>query len=238
MEFNVHRKVCDGEYDGEAVEQYTEELFALFVSSPEAAALDEQEDDFDGFYWSHAMIGYGIDHCGVTPADMAAGDFRQILFSIIPRKVMCEPDQAGEIVDELGAFWQFAQRQFGLANAAECLAVLDEGATGELERQLADPSRFGMAKSFFAEGKNAGFDVDTEEGLQAWVRASNAAQGGPGGGSPLGGTQVLPIVSTDAGDRPAAGGGSAPAARQKPRETKRKKRQMQKASRRRNRGKR
>jgi hypothetical protein len=44
----------------------------------------------------------------------------------------------------------------------------------KLRRKLADPSNFGMAKSFFAEGEEMGFDMKTEEGVQTWVKECNA----------------------------------------------------------------
>ncbi|GEM_PF-3213340 len=60
MTFDIRRKVSAEDAGEDAVEEYTEELFALFVASPEARALDDQEDDFDGFHWAHVLIGFGI----------------------------------------------------------------------------------------------------------------------------------------------------------------------------------
>ncbi len=41
---------------------------------------------------------------------------------------------------------------------------------------LSDPRNFGMAKSLVMAGHAAGFDVETQEGVEAWMRA---AQAGP-----------------------------------------------------------
>lgn len=54
------------------------------------------------------------------------------------------------------------------------MAVLGDGAVAKLQQRLADHSNFGLAKSFFAKGKEMGFDMDTEEGVQAWVKGCNS----------------------------------------------------------------
>ncbi|MBI3184852.1 MAG: hypothetical protein HYZ28_22160 [Myxococcales bacterium] len=116
---------------------------------------------------------FGFEYCGVSPAKMTVSDFEEVVFRIFPRKVSVGASQAGEIVDELRAFWRFVDREFGLKNAAQCLAALDDQAVKKLERKLSDPSNFGLAKSFVMAGQEAGFDTDTEEGLQQWVAANN-----------------------------------------------------------------
>ena len=40
-----------------------------------------------------------------------------------------------------------------------------------LEAALSDPSKFGMAKSVFMAGREAGFDMDSPAGIDAWMRA-------------------------------------------------------------------
>lgn len=226
MDFDIRARLVDDEPDEALVEEYTEQLSALFIASPEAEVLDQQEDDFDGFFWANAMIGYGINYCGVSPADMTAADFEEVLFDIIPRKVSCDASKAGEMVAELRAFWQFVQRQFGLSNAAACLAVLDGGASKKLEAKLADPAAFGMAKSLFMAGKKAGFDVESEAGMAAWISEYNSAQirtasSGAGSGF-LAGTAVGAVAPDDA-------------ARQRQREERKKRRKQRKVSQRRNR---
>ena len=39
---------------------------------------------------------------------------------------------------------------------------------------MQEPTNFGMAKSFVLMGKEAGFDMESPEGMQAWVAAYNA----------------------------------------------------------------
>ncbi|MBI4818829.1 MAG: hypothetical protein HY791_21340 [Deltaproteobacteria bacterium] len=51
--------------------------------------------------------------------------------------------------------------------------MLDSNAAKRLEKELSDTSNFGMAKSFFMLGSKMGYDMSTQEGLDAWVTARN-----------------------------------------------------------------
>lgn len=48
--------------------------------------------------------------------------------------------------------------------------MLGPSAGKKLERALADPRNFGMAKSILMAGEKAGFDIHSEEGVEAWMR--------------------------------------------------------------------
>ncbi|MBI4818329.1 MAG: hypothetical protein HY791_18840 [Deltaproteobacteria bacterium] len=127
---------------------------------------------YGGSRWVGLMLDYAASHHGVG-VDMSGYDFSDVLFRTIPRKVSCEPREAPEIVDELRAFWQFRRREFGSTRAGECLSVLDSKAAKRLEMELSDTSNFGMAKSFFMLGSKMGYDMTTQEGLDAWTLAYN-----------------------------------------------------------------
>lgn len=51
---------------------------------------------------------------------------------------------------------------------------MTDGAEQRLAGELADSSNYGIAKSFFMAGERAGFDMTTEQGLQAWTASYNA----------------------------------------------------------------
>jgi hypothetical protein len=104
---------------------------------------------------------------------MTLSDFNEVLFQIFPRKVSVEADQAAPIIAELRAFWSFLARQYSLENAREILETLDDSAVCRLHDKLADPANFGMAKSFFMMGSQAGFDMTTQEGLAAFQMLYN-----------------------------------------------------------------
>jgi hypothetical protein len=105
---------------------------------------------------------------------MTTADLEEVAYSLFPRKVLTEKGDGAEIIQELRAFWQFLQRVYQLPQAEQMLAGLTPQAARRLERELQEPANFGMAKSFVLMGKEAGFDMESPEGMRAWVEAYNA----------------------------------------------------------------
>jgi hypothetical protein len=93
-----------------------------------------------------------------------------VLFEIIPRKVSVDPSSASAIIEDCRAFYRFLKHHFGLALAEDCLRVLGPSAGKKLEQALADPRNFGMAKSIVMAGGEAGFDMQSKDGIEAWMR--------------------------------------------------------------------
>jgi hypothetical protein len=178
MAFDIYQKIVN--QDGEPIEKkagaYRQQLFELFVESPEGQALID-EGIQPG--WADMMMDYGINYLGVTPAQMTPDSLREVVFDLFPQKVSAEADEAPEIIHELQAFWKFLQREFQLKNAEACLRVLDDKAVRTLHKEMSNPANFGMAKSLIMMGKARGFDMTTEEGLNEWVNTYNTelAQG-------------------------------------------------------------
>ena len=148
-------------------------LVARFEKSPEFRAYATEED-------SVANVGLifelGWQYEGLLPSQCDFNDFRDILLSVFPRKVSCPPEDAEFFVAELRAYLAFAQREFGFAAAEECLAELTPEFVKHFEERMADRSLFGMAKSFLTGGHEAGFDMSSEEGLQAAILAQNSGR--------------------------------------------------------------
>lgn len=63
------------------------------------------------------------------------------------------------------------KREFGLKKADACLRVLGPNAGKKLEAALSNASNFGMAKSLIMAGADAGFDMETKEGIEAWMQS-------------------------------------------------------------------
>ncbi|HEY7158720.1 MAG TPA: hypothetical protein VH575_32550 [Gemmataceae bacterium] len=179
--FDIHQPIHDrdGEIDGERVESYIDGLMEEFVASAEAQPVFDQ---YGNGGWPALMMEYAINYPGVTPPEMSPADFNEVVFELFPRKVSTEPESAPSIVAELRAFWHFLQRQYGLANAKPILASLTDAAARRLERELANPANYGMAKSLFMRGIQAGFDMTTKEGIDAFTAAYNSSLPGGGGG--------------------------------------------------------
>ena len=93
---------------------------------------------------------------------------------LFPRKVVAKQGDRPKIIRELRAFWTFLEREFQLPNARACLEILDEAAARQLERDMQNPAKFGMAKSFFNLGSARGLDMTNPAELQAFTAAYNA----------------------------------------------------------------
>jgi hypothetical protein len=90
--------------------------------------------------------------------------------------VSVDASEARWIIEENRAFYAFLKREFALDQANACLRALGGDAVKKLKAALSDSSNFGMAKSLLMAGRDAGFDMDTREGIEAWMRV---AQGMP-----------------------------------------------------------
>jgi hypothetical protein len=113
----------------------------------------------------------GANYLGQTIATLGASGLREVLFELVPRKVSVEASEARGIIEEMRAFYAFSKRELGLEQADSCLRVLGGNAVKRLEAALSDRSKFGMAKSLFMAGADAGFDVQSKEGIDAWMQS-------------------------------------------------------------------
>jgi hypothetical protein len=173
MSFDINEPVFDeqGTYLEEPALRYEHALMEQFSASPEGQAITQMGTELG---WAGAMIHYAINYPGATPPRMTTRDLEEVVFGLFPRKVITQKGDAAEIIQELRAFWQFLERVYQLPQARQMLARLTPQATRRLERELQEPANFGMAKSFVLMGKEAGFDMESPEGMQAWVQVYNA----------------------------------------------------------------
>jgi len=173
MSFDLNESVFDeqGIYLEEKAVRYEQALMDQFAASPEGQAITQTGTELG---WARALIHYAITYPGATPPTMTTSDLEEVVFGLFPRKVITERGDAAEIIQELRAFWHFLQRVYQVPQAKQMLAHLTPQAARRLERELQEPANFGMAKSFVLMGKEAGFDMESPEGMQAWVKAYNA----------------------------------------------------------------
>ena len=173
MSFDINEPVFDeqGTYLEEPALRYEHALMEQFAASPEGQAISQKGTELG---WDRALIHYAINCPGVTPPTMTTGDLEEVIYDLFPRKVITERGDGAEIIQELRAFWHFLQRVYQLPQARQMLARLTPQAARRLERALQEPANFGMAKSFIMMGKQAGFEMESPEGMQAWVQAYNA----------------------------------------------------------------
>ena len=173
MSFDLNEPVFDeqGTYLEEPALRYEHALMEQFTASPEGQAITQTGTELG---WAGAMIHYAINYPGATPATMTTRDLEEVVFGLFPRKVITERGDGAEIIQELRAFWHFVERVYQLPQASPMLAHLTPQAARRLERALQEPANFGMARSFVLMGKEAGFEMESPEVMQAWVQAYNA----------------------------------------------------------------
>lgn len=174
-----------GPLDAHRRERIEDLLDELFHDTPEGAATS----DLQGH---RLFMDQLADTCGCTIASATTADVRQVLFDAIPRSVSIEPSAADHVIGDLRAFYQFLDRAYGLPQAAACLRLLDAAAVRRLATNLADRRRFGPAKALVMAGRDAGFDVDTQEGLEAWLREASSRPLPPSPRSPTVGPPTAP----------------------------------------------
>jgi len=137
-------------------------LMDLFLASPEAEGIDEV---------MHAPIIMDIakNYFGRTLATLPASDLREVIFELVPAKVMMPASEAEELITEMRAIYAFLGRRFGFIGAQACLTVLGRKAVKTLEKALSSPELMGIGKSMLMEGLNAGFDMQSEDDIRAWM---------------------------------------------------------------------
>lgn len=123
-----------------------EALQELFFQSPEGKKCP------DGPSIVTPILHFAFMYQSATIATLQAGSLEEIVFEILPRKVMVPPDQAKAIIEECRLFYRFLKRQYALTQADHCLEVLGGNAIKRLKAALADDRGFGLGKGAIASG--------------------------------------------------------------------------------------
>jgi hypothetical protein len=159
----------------EALERFGEELVEEFVESPEGKAYLEEYPEMEDMVggWIDNLLYVGYVYESVTLPQMTKQDVNVILTELFPRKVsLMTPEDADTTIPELIAFWQYLKRQYKLRRADGILKLLKK-LQPTYRDIMNDSSKFGIAKSFFMAGTESGFDMTSQEGLQAFQEQYN-----------------------------------------------------------------
>lgn len=151
------------EIDPDARQPIEEELLRRFAASPEAKGLDDVQ-------LCQLVMDLAADDFNATIATLTAEELNALIFEVIPRRVAIDASAATFIIEENRALYVYLKREFGLEQADACGLVLGRDAVKRLEAALSDKSKFGMTKSLMAEGREAGFDLESNEGIETWMR--------------------------------------------------------------------
>lgn len=141
------------------------ELDRRFLGSSEAAAAGVTRT-----HWLHLVHDLAARHFGATVATLVAPDLQRIVFDLVPRSVVVSPTEAGAIVAELRAAYAYLGRAHGLDDAEACLRLFGPDAEARLRAALSDSSNFGPGKAVLSRGTDAGFDMSTRAGVEAYMR--------------------------------------------------------------------
>lgn len=175
MTFDIHRLDKSDGYDeevDEALEQYVEELMECFIQSPEGQAHLARDPEM-GFYIAQLIL-YGYRHLGVTLPQMALSHVEELVTEVFPRKIsLASPDDADDAIPELVAFWEYLKREHHLFQADAILKFLRR-IEPKFKGMMNDPAKFGMAKSFFMAGRQAGVDMNDKGEMDKFMMQYNA----------------------------------------------------------------
>ena len=167
MKFDIRRlENLESDYDEKALEEYQDQLVALFRESPEGLAL--RETYANAGHWAGMLTHFAYSYLGISPSEMTVFETKEVVENLFPRKVTISPETADEIIPDLVAFWNYLKREYQLEQADDILVFLRKIEPGFPEI-MNDPSRFGMAKSMMTTGVELGFDMTTQEGINAFM---------------------------------------------------------------------
>ncbi|WP_428263536.1 DUF6930 domain-containing protein [Haliangium sp.] len=153
------------EIDPEARARLEDELLFRFSSSPEARSLCCVGQ-------CGLVMDFAASYIGATIATLQPTELSEVVFDILPREAILDPSDAELVIEQNRALYRFLKREFDLEQADACLRVLDGDATERLEEALSDSRNFDRTKAFVMAGREAGYDMSTEEGVDAWALAT------------------------------------------------------------------
>ncbi len=151
-------------------EQMQEKWFGMFAETPFFEQLtDHQKEnaDFAIEVFTHYYFNYmdkGLMEC--TPYDA-----EEMCTDILARKVSAERDFYEALGPIIGAFFEFlsAEGYFEPKDAREIKEHL-LSIENKIIEASEDPSNWGMAKSFMMQGQSEGYDMSSQEDLDAFMR--------------------------------------------------------------------
>lgn len=172
--FDIMTSIIDPvskEMDSDRHIEYMRAICKEFEASPEFAETSSGNSEV---LYVYAYLDFAGSYIGESAGTMKPGDNHEILFELMPRKFSVEASAAENIIAEIRAFWKFIERTRNHAPALRMLEFLNDDVASELRDQLADESKYGMAKSFSMMGTKQGFDMRTQAGAQQFMAVYNA----------------------------------------------------------------
>lgn len=122
----------------------------------------------EGGAWIEMFIEMAFRYGGYTLPKMTKGEAQSVMEDILPRKlVLADPSDTDDAIPELVAFWTYLHEVYRF-RSAKAIAKYLESIADQFPKWMFDPARGGMAKQLILEGMAKGFDMTTQEGIQAF----------------------------------------------------------------------
>ncbi len=141
------------EMDWDLHDALSTQLQERYLASPEARAIDTAASV------STLIMSFSFNYLNCTVATLNPADLEQILYDIIPRKVMMPASEAVNMIEDAQAFFSFLKRAYQSEHADRCLSILTDDAAPRMAAAMDNPSLFGMGKSVLSEGTGFPFNV-------------------------------------------------------------------------------
>lgn len=139
-----------------------------FYASPEGQPFSDRAQARSGAMgYSYTFLTHAAAR-GASFETLTPTLVEDIVFEGFPRSVICRAEHAERVIHELRAFFRYVSGSVPHADA--CLAVLDvEDAVSRLRMGLSNPRKFEKMKTLLMAGFELGYDVTTEEGVNAFL---------------------------------------------------------------------
>ena len=154
------------------IESYIDDIVKQFSQSPEGQAHAVQYPEIGS--WIFHLIDFGYKYEGFVLSQMTKDDMKTMMEDLLPRKVgLANKSEAEDAVPELVAFWSFLEREYNFKNAKGIINYL-LSVKDKFPDWMFDPARGGIAKNFFLNGIEGGFDMSSQEGMDMFKEFYNA----------------------------------------------------------------
>lgn len=160
-----------GEIDLPTAQAYYACAIAIFGQSDEGLQVIERHGNL---CWTNSLLRFGVEYLGETVDDMTLDSVQEYVLDFVPRKVSADADAAAAILDELIQFWSYLNRAFEFKGAKSIVEWLSsDGLVARLRKKMSDPKNFGPAKSIVMAGRRLGYDMNSADEAQKFMKLYN-----------------------------------------------------------------
>jgi hypothetical protein len=148
------------------LDSYIDDAIKTFLASNPGQTYAQASSDCG--YWIGVFIETAYHHGRYTLAEMIKTQAKEVLEKTLPRELLLtDARDADDAIPELIAFWTFLKVTYKLKYAGTIVTYL-KSIENDFAQWMFDPNRAGTTKTFLMQGRAAGYDMDTQAGLDAF----------------------------------------------------------------------